>query len=151
MNIVINSVDEMKALGERLGLALSGGEVLELIGDVGAGKTTFTKGLATGLGIFEDVQSPTFTISRLYKARDDLELAHYDFYRLTEPGVLQMEIHEAVHNPKMITVIEWGDIVEGVLPSDRLTINFKATSENGRTVDLAATGNLSGSVLGSIK
>lgn len=130
----------MLEFGKTLGATLKGGEVIELIGDVGAGKTTFTKGLAMGLGVTEDVQSPTFTISRIYQARDSLELAHYDFYRLNEPGVLKMEIEQVTHDDGVVTVIEWGGIIEGVLPDCRLCVTLSATSETERQIDMSARG-----------
>lgn len=136
----VKSVEEMKQFGEKLGQSLKGGEVIELIGDIGAGKTTFTKGLAAGLKVDDDVQSPTFTISRVYDARDGLELVHYDFYRLAEPGVLKMEIEESVHRPDAVTVIEWGGIIEGVLPADRLTLTITAVADTERTINIKASG-----------
>ena len=110
----------MKALGRAIGQALAGGEVIELIGDVGAGKTTLTKGLAEGLAITEPIQSPTFTISRVYDARDGLRLCHYDFYRLGEAGIMGDEISEIMQDGSTITVIEWAGAVNEVLPSDRI-------------------------------
>jgi tRNA threonylcarbamoyladenosine biosynthesis protein TsaE len=130
------TADETRAYGEALGRLLVGGEVIELIGDVGAGKTTFTKGLAVGLGVDEDVQSPSFTISRVYDARDGLALAHYDFYRLNDAGIMRDELREAMADNKMVTVIEWADIVEGVLPEDRVRIIFTAPSENERMLKI---------------
>lgn len=151
MNVSVSSVEAMKEFGEKLGRAFRGGEVIELVGDIGAGKTTFTKGLALGLGIDEDVQSPTFTISRVYDARDGLRLAHYDFYRLTEPGILTMEIGESASSPDAITVIEWGGIVEGVLPTDRLTLSIRAISEAEREVVISAGGPRSQAALEAVK
>ena len=131
----------MKAFGEKLGLMLSGGEIIELVGDVGAGKTTLTKGIAKGLLIDEDIQSPSFTISRVYDdARNGLTLAHYDFYRLQDPGVMASELHETLHTPTAVTIIEWADIVSGVLPSERLTIHISPISEEARKVELKASG-----------
>jgi tRNA threonylcarbamoyladenosine biosynthesis protein TsaE len=121
-----------RSLAEKLGRLLKGGEIIELVGDVGAGKTTFVKGLARGLAIDEDVQSPSFTISRVYSARDDLQLAHYDFYRLNDAGIMANELTETAEDPASITVIEWADIVEGVLPTRRLRITFTAPSETAR-------------------
>ena len=95
----------MKEFGRTIGAALRGGEVLELIGDVGTGKTTLTKGLAEGLAISEPVQSPTFTISRVYAARDGLHLHHYDFYRLGEAGIMAEDVNEVMHDPAAVTVI----------------------------------------------
>lgn len=140
MKKVIPSVDAMLEIGKALGALLQGGEVIELIGDVGAGKTTFTKGLALGLGVDQDVQSPTYTISRIYPARDNLELAHYDFYRLTNPGVLKIEIEQVVHDNGMVTVIEWGDIIEGVLPENRLRVTLTAPTETTREIEFVARG-----------
>lgn len=130
------SEEATKALGERLGHFLRGGETIELIGDVGAGKTTFTKGLARGLAIDEAIQSPSFTISRVYDARDGLVLAHYDFYRLADAGIMNDELRETLHDPETITVIEWADIVEGVLPENRIRLQFQATSEEERVVTI---------------
>lgn len=135
---VINET-ETKRIGEIIGRGLSGGEVIELIGDVGAGKTTFTKGLAAGLGVTDEVQSPSFTVSRVYEGRDDLLISHYDFYRLTDAGIMTNELAEAVHDPKMVTIIEWADIVENVLPEERLTIRLNATSEFVRSISLPDT------------
>lgn len=136
MIIEVKSEAEMKRLGETIGNRLTGGEVFELIGDVGAGKTTFVKGLAKGLAIEDDVQSPSFTISRVYDARDGLQLAHYDFYRLNDPGIMANEVSEAAHDPTSVTVIEWADIVEGVLPEGHFALRFSTPSEQTRLVEV---------------
>jgi len=140
--IEVSGEQETRILGEKIGRLLKGGEVVELVGDVGAGKTTFTKGLALGLGIDEDVQSPSFTISRVYDARDNLQLAHYDFYRLNDAGIMANELTETTQDPESITVIEWADIVEGVLPAHRLRITFTAPSETTRSLELDGDENL---------
>lgn len=119
----------MKAFGARIGALVRGGEMIELIGDVGAGKTTFTKGLGEGLRVDDDIQSPSFTISREYPARDGLELHHYDFYRLSDPGVVKYELAESVSNPQAITVVEWGETARDVLPEERVTLTFSYTAE----------------------
>ena len=150
MKTEVSSRDAMQALAARIGAMLQGGEVIELVGDIGAGKTTFTKGLAKGLGIDEDVQSPTFTISRVYEARDDLTLAHYDFYRLVDAGIMSAELYESVHDPKTITVIEWGGVVAGVLPKDRLTLSITAASENSRSLVIEAHGERSEAIVGQL-
>lgn len=132
----VNSEFAMRAFGERLGRLLNGGEVLELIGDVGAGKTTLTKGIARGLDIDEDVQSPSFTISRVYAARDGLTLAHYDFYRLNDAGIMANELHETIHDQSSITIIEWAQVVEGILPADRIRVVITAPSATVRRLDI---------------
>lgn len=137
MTIEIRSEAEMKTFGEKLAKLLLGGDVVELIGDVGAGKTTLTKGLATGLGIDDDVQSPSFTISRVYEAGDKT-LAHYDFYRLHDAGIMADELHETIYEPHTITVVEWAHSVDDVLPRERIVLAITPTSEMARTVAVTA-------------
>lgn len=132
----LHTEEATRAFGERIGRALRGGEVLELIGDIGAGKTALTKGISKGLGVTDDVQSPTFTISRIYRARDGLSLAHYDFYRLSDPGILKMELHEVVHDPHTVTVIEWGRVVQGILPDSKISIILESVSDTSRQVTI---------------
>lgn len=138
----VQSLEEMNRLAAQTGGHLRGGEVIELTGDVGTGKTTFTKGLAEGLEVTDDVQSPSFTISRVYKARDGLELHHYDLYRLVEPGIIQYDVAESVNDPKVVTVIEWGETVQGVLPKSRTIIAFRyGETKTERRVELQTTDN----------
>lgn len=132
--LTIPSTEAMKEFGAMIGERLAGGECLELVGDVGAGKTTFTKGLALGLGIDEDVQSPSFTISRVYDARDGLRLDHYDFYRLPDPGILEYEFAESIADDRVVTVVEWAEIIEGVLPPQRIRVTITAISDEAREV-----------------
>lgn len=129
----INSTEEMIEFGKEIGSNLEGGSVLELIGDVGAGKTTFTKGLALGLGVLETVQSPTFTISRVYEG-DNLTLSHYDFYRLNDYGIMKMELAENLSDPQNITVIEWAGELADILPEKHLRLIFESISEDKRLV-----------------
>ena len=129
----INSTEEMIEFGREIGSNLEGGSVLELIGDVGAGKTTFTKGLALGLGVLETVQSPTFTISRVYEG-DNLTLSHYDFYRLNDYGIMKMELAENLSNPQNITVVEWAGELADILPEKHLKLIFESVSEDKRLV-----------------
>lgn len=129
----INSTEEMIDFGREIGSSLEGGSVLELVGDVGAGKTTFTKGLALGLGILETVQSPTFTISRVYEG-DNLTLSHYDFYRLNDYGIMKMELAENLSNPQNITVVEWAGELADILPEKHLRLIFEIISEDKRLV-----------------
>lgn len=124
IDITTKSITATQKVAAAIGKVLRGGEVFELVSDLGGGKTTFVKGLALGLDITELVQSPTFTISRLYKARDDLELHHFDFYRLDQPGVMAEELTESLQQPNAIVVVEWGNIVHQVLPKNRLRLHI---------------------------
>lgn len=140
MIIEVTNEQEMKSFGERLGGLLRGGELIELVGDVGSGKTTLTKGIARGLGVTEDVQSPSFTISHVYNAANDIILAHYDFYRLQEAGIMEQELQETILNRHTVTVIEWGGIVEAGLPVDRLTLTIVSPTETLRRIIVEAHG-----------
>jgi tRNA threonylcarbamoyladenosine biosynthesis protein TsaE len=132
--------EDTEAIAERLGNVLRGGEVLELISDLGGGKTTFVRGLARGAGSTDTVGSPTFTISRVYKTNQKT-IRHYDFYRLSEPGLMAAELSESVGDPEDIVVVEWGDVVQDVLPSARVQVRFEQTEE-GRTIRLEAPESL---------
>lgn len=133
----------MYEFGVSIGRLLGGGEVIELVGDVGAGKTTLVRGIAEGLGIHETVQSPSFTISRLYDARNNIRLAHYDFYRIDTPGIMADELMESVGDDKTVSVIEWADTVQDILPKDRLTITIESPSESSRQLLLRSSGESS--------
>ena len=146
----IDSDEKMQRLGMAIGRAVSGGEVLELVGDIGAGKTTLTKGIAKALDINEPVQSPTFTISRVYDSPRGLRLVHYDFYRLGEAGIMGDEIREAVDNDSVV-VVEWAGAVDGDLPEDRLAIKIIATSEEERLVEFHPGGKKSAELWQKIK
>lgn len=136
-SMIIKGESSMKKLGKRLGDSLRGGEIIELIGDVGAGKTTLTRGIARSLGVEDTLQSPTFTISREYKG-EKLRLVHYDFYRLSEPGIMADELDETLKDTNTVSVIEWSGAVEEVLPDNRIIIKIFPVSndENSRDVEI---------------
>lgn len=121
------SAAETEAMAERIGRRLKGGEVIELSSDLGGGKTTFVRGLARGAGSSDVVGSPTFTLSKLYKAAR-LEIHHFDFYRLQEAGIMHDELAELVSDPQLVVVVEWSDVVREVLPDKRLTITIERTA-----------------------
>lgn len=151
MIIEVKSSEEMKVLGARLGSILHGGEVLVLIGDIGAGKTTLTKGIAEAMGVSEDVQSPTFTISRVYDTPRHITLAHYDFYRLNDPGIMRAELAESANDQNTVTVIEWAEVVSDILPADILSITIEPTSEFQRKVTLQSGGEMTDKLLEELK
>lgn len=132
----VKNATEMMAIGEQIGKLLRGGEVIELVGDVGAGKTTLVKGIGVGMCVDDDVQSPSFTLSRVYGARDGLSLHHYDFYRLSDAGIMSYELSESIDDSKAVTIIEWADTVVDVLPVEHIVINisYEKDSEGRRLV-----------------
>jgi tRNA threonylcarbamoyladenosine biosynthesis protein TsaE len=141
--ISTTSSEATQAVARRLGKLLHGGELIELSSDLGGGKTTFTQGLAQGLGYDGEVTSPTFTLSQIYRVSDDLELHHYDLYRLGETGVVGDELAEDLTDPHLVTVIEWAGIIEHDLPADRLTITIEVTGDEDRTLHLESGGPVS--------
>lgn len=110
--------------------------VIELVGDVGAGKTTFTKGLARGLEITEEITSPTFTISKVYENSRGQKLVHYDFYRLENPGIMVEDLFENLQDPQTVTVIEWADTVSEILPANHLRLEILINDDGSRTLNL---------------
>lgn len=123
---------ELLSFAQSLGASLALPAVFELVGDVGAGKTTFTRGLALGLGIKDSVTSPSFTLSKRYALPRGGELIHYDFYRLTDPGLMSFELAEALEAPSSVVVVEWGDSVTDLLPASRTKITFRILSDGSR-------------------
>ena len=145
--IASTSADQTLATGQRLAKCVNGGDVIELSSDLGGGKTTFVQGLASGLGYQGPVTSPTFTLSNLYIISADLELHHYDLYRLGDGGVLADELAEDIRDPHVITVIEWANVAKNKLPLDHLTIEFEVTSDAGRNLHFIASGPKSASII----
>lgn len=128
---VSTSSERTEQLAEQLGRALRGGETIELVSDLGGGKTTFVRGLARGAESPDKVASPTFTISKLYQA-GKLEIHHFDFYRLHEAGIMADELAELTGDPQTVVVVEWADVVQHVLPEERLTIRISQTPAGDR-------------------
>ena len=130
---LLKDSDATEKFGERLGRRLRGGEVIELISDLGGGKTTLTRGIARAAGSSDVVGSPSFMLSKVYKT-PKYDIHHFDFYRLTEAGLMEHELHDVLNNPQAVVIVEWGEIVQHVLPDDRLTIQISKTSDDGREV-----------------
>jgi tRNA threonylcarbamoyladenosine biosynthesis protein TsaE len=132
------TIEDTQAVAAVIGAALKGGEVIEFKSDLGGGKTTFVKGLARGMGVTDVVQSPTFIISSLHNGARGLELHHFDFYRLDNPGVMSAELAESLQQKNAVVVVEWGDIVHDVLPAARATVGLSVPKDETRviTIDL---------------
>ena len=119
---------DMIDFGEKLASYLFPGAILTLEGDLGAGKTTFTKGIGKGLGIQKIINSPTFTIVKIYQG--NLPLYHFDAYRLE--GQDDDLGFEEIFDSDDVCVVEWANFIEDILPVDRLTIEIKKIDENIR-------------------
>ncbi len=96
------------------------------------------RGIAKGFGSKDMVASPTFTVSKEYLSGNK-RIVHYDFYRLSDPGILEFELYETLSDPNAVAIIEWADIVHDVLPKDRLTIKITTSGEESRLIDFVAS------------
>lgn len=124
----IKNLEETMLLGERLATLLTAGCVLTLQGDLGAGKTTFTKGIGKGLGISKIINSPTFTILKQYQG--NLHLSHFDAYRLE--GQEEDLGFEEIFESDDVCVIEWAEYIMDILPQERLEISIYKEEEDCR-------------------
>jgi tRNA threonylcarbamoyladenosine biosynthesis protein TsaE len=142
-DLTTNSPQETRDLGQRLGARLTGGEVIALIGPLGAGKTELVKGLAAGNAQTDPalVTSPTFVLVNEYPG--PRQLYHLDAYRLTCGAELEALGFEEMVSPDSVAVIEWADRVEDALPDDRLDITLEPTGDTSRKLTLRATRRLS--------
>ncbi len=137
MEFTSDSVDETIELGKKIGSRLVGGEFITLIGDLGGGKTHFTKGLAQGLGVREEITSPTFVIERIYETPKRLTLHHFDFYRLgSSDGEIKADIEDLAKDRKNIVVVEWAENIPEILPKELLQIDFEYIDETKRKITL---------------
>jgi len=158
LDIISHSSAQTQRLGMRLGELLHGGELLLLDGQLGAGKTTFTQGLAKGLGIFQVISSPTFTLLKEYEGYQQpsqipaaqqeqaeerssaLALYHFDLYRLDEPEeIVDLGFEDYFYNSG-VCVVEWADKAGALWPPERLYIRMKLMSETKRSLLFVATG-----------
>lgn len=131
-----NNNEETIRIGESIGKLLQGGEILELVSDVGGGKTTLAKGIVAAIGCDDVVTSPTFTVSKVYEGKN-LTLHHYDYYRLGELGLMSEELQEVLADNEAVTVIEWAGAAHDLLPADRLIkieLHRVADSEDTRKI-----------------
>ncbi len=133
------SVAETVALGKNIGANLRGGEVFELVSDLGGGKTTFVRGLADGFGSPDAVASPSFTISYVYGRPDGKNFYHFDFYRLEDAGIVGNELAEVEEDEDAVVAVEWGDVVHDILPINRIMISIAALDDNERQMTFSYT------------
>jgi tRNA threonylcarbamoyladenosine biosynthesis protein TsaE len=141
--ITTHSTQETKTLAHTIALLLNEGSVIALSGDLGAGKTTFTQGLAKGLEIQKMVSSPTFTIMKMYNGR--LKLTHIDAYRLE--GLHQDLGFEELIGTQGVCVIEWPEYIKELLPQDYLEITLTRLDEDDRLIELISHGSTTTQIL----
>lgn len=136
MKKISNSVEETVKLGRSLASKLKKGSVVALIGDLGSGKTVFTKGIADGLGVKNAryVNSPTFVIIKEYKGK--FPLYHFDLYRLDHRTSLDELNCEEYFYSDGVTVIEWADKILKLLPKKYIKVRFSVAGESRRKIEI---------------
>lgn len=134
MTYFTKSEAETSALGAELASRLAPGAVIAMYGDLGAGKTAFTRGLASGLGLKSRVSSPTFTIVNEYLGR--IPLFHFDMYRLKDADELFEIGWEDYLARDGVCVVEWSENVEGAFPPETIVVKIEKTGENERSIEI---------------
>ena len=151
LELVSNSEAETETVGRAIGVASAAGDLIGLVGELGAGKTRLVKGIAVGLEVTasSEVKSPTFVIVREHAGR--LRLFHVDAYRLSGPAELWSIGLEEMLGQAGLVVIEWAKRVADSLPDDRLTVELAITGPNNRRIRLGGGGPRANELLGRIR
>jgi ATPase, YjeE family len=130
MEFTINCLEDTINLGKALGTRLDAGAIICLTGDLGAGKTHFTKGIASGLGIEENITSPTFTIVNEYDG-GRLKLFHFDVYRVNDPDEIAAIGFDEYIFSSGVSIIEWSNYIEELIPDDYISVHITKLLEKG--------------------
>lgn len=131
------SEKDTEEIGKKLGKLVRPGDVLCLVGDLGTGKTTFTKALAKGLEIEDDVTSPTFTIVQEYEGR--IPLYHFDVYRIEDVSEMEDLPYEEYFYGDGVCVIEWAEMIQEILPKDYMKIQIQYLKDQRRKICFETT------------
>ena len=138
-SVITSSTEQTEEVGRVLGTMLEAGDLICLFGDLGAGKTHFSYGVARGLQVQDQyVTSPTFTFVNIYQGR--IPLYHIDLYRLKDPSELESIGFEEYLDSDGATVIEWAERAEEELPEEKLNVYISDVSENSRELGFFAEG-----------
>ena len=149
MIIISKSSEQTQKIASQLASNLSGNEILCFSGELGSGKTTFIQGLAKGLGITENITSPTFVIFKKYKAKNNFhplgdhpkgeEFYHFDLYRIHDPQeVLDLGFTEIINNKKNISAIEWSEKIKDLIPlKNVIYIKLEYQNKNQRKITIS--------------
>ena len=134
IELITNSANDTIEFGKSVARAVEKGAVISLVGDLGAGKTTFTKGVARGRGIMDNVTSPTFTILNEY-AGEEKRLYHFDFYRIEDPDELvELGFEDYFPSADGLTIVEWVEKAPSVLPKKFYQITFEKIDDDKRKI-----------------
>lgn len=136
MNFISPSAQSTREWAAKLAKKMNGGEVIGLLGDLGAGKTVFSQGIAQGLGVTSIVNSPTFVLMKVYPVSGHATIkkfVHVDTYRLSAPDdLLAIGLQDYLGQPDTVVVIEWADKIKKILPAQTQYLTVKHLEENKR-------------------
>ncbi|MGL5066491.1 MAG: tRNA (adenosine(37)-N6)-threonylcarbamoyltransferase complex ATPase subunit type 1 TsaE [Sarcina sp.] len=130
MEFIVNTLEDTMNIGKQLGKLASKGDIICLTGDLGTGKTHISKGIAEGLGISEHITSPTFNIVNEYHS-GRLTLYHFDVYRVNDPDEIYAIGFDEYIFGEGVSLIEWANYIEELIPNEYLYINIKKIPEKG--------------------
>lgn len=139
---------ELEKIAEKLGKLVGGGDIICMVGDLGAGKTTFTQALAVGLGVVDYVTSPTFTLINEYEGR--ISLYHFDVYRINSIDEMEDLGYDEYFYGDGVCAIEWADLIKDILPYDYLWIEIKITGAESRRVCFTGTNEYYKEMIGEL-
>ncbi|MGL5615301.1 MAG: tRNA (adenosine(37)-N6)-threonylcarbamoyltransferase complex ATPase subunit type 1 TsaE [Sarcina sp.] len=143
MEFIVNNVEQTLSIGKQLGKLVNPGDILCLTGDLGTGKTHMSKGIADGLNITEHITSPTFNIVNEYHS-GRLNLFHFDVYRVNDPDEIYAIGFDEYIFGNGVSLIEWANYIEEIIPEEYLYINIKKIPEEGenfRKITITAYGS----------
>ena len=132
MQIRTHSPEETEAIGRKIAAKLLPGDIIAYYGDLGAGKTAFTRGLAAGLGVTEQVTSPTYTIVNEYRGKR--KVCHFDMYRIDSEEALWDIGWQDYLDSGALCVVEWSENIEGALPKETLRVSFETIDDETRRI-----------------
>lgn len=131
IEIITASPEETILLGKKIGARLKGGDCIAYKGGLGAGKTTVTRGISIGMGLGDEVTSPTFALVNEYRG-SRLSLCHFDMYRITSPDDLETTGFYDYMDDNTVLAVEWSENIEEELPENSIIIEIRRTGENTR-------------------
>ena len=151
LSYLSKSLDHTLDLGLRLAELCSPPLLIELVGDLGGGKTALVKAIAKGLGITQTVTSPSYNIHRSYSSPDGTKLEHFDLYRLNDDEIVFSELADALADEKAIVCVEWAQNFTGHSSDSRLTIECHYDAPDIRRYELSATGKAAQTIISELK
>ena len=142
IKLISNSPEETIEYAEKIGSLLNGGEIIAYKGSMGAGKTTFTRGLCIGLGLPDEVTSPTFALVNEYRGK--ITLYHFDMYRIQSADDLETTGFYDYISDDSVLAVEWSENISEVLPQNTIYITFDRIDENTREITIEGDNRFDG-------